>query len=375
MNNMRIIKTLICIFMVLGALILPAYREVDVVGEQAEALETDKLEEYVPDDASVYMDGMSIMDSLDLGTSVSQIINNASGDVGGFLKNGAKSAVMLLAVVLLCGVIKGMYDGTDSVVANYVPLAGALAVVAISAVDFSSLIGLGRDAIDSMDTFSKALLPTLAAAAAASGAAVSATAKQVATAFFADILITVIKNLLLPLVYAYIAVAAADAAVGNGVLKRIGALIKSFTIWALSLILAAFTAYLTLSGVISGTTDAVALKATKTVISSAVPVVGGIISDASESILIGAGVLRNAIGVFGAIAVIAICIAPFLRLSIHYIMYKIAAAVSSTIGDEKIIGLIDNLASAFGIVLGMTASCALLLFISLISTISAVTVT
>lgn len=80
--------------------------------------------------------------------------------------------------------------------------------------------------------------------------------------------------------------------------------------------------------------------------------------------------LENAIGVFGAIAVIAICIAPFLRLSIHYIMYKIAAAVSSTIGDEKIIGLIDNLASAFGIVLGMTASCALLLFISLISTIS-----
>ena len=346
--------------------------EDNVIASQAEAVGADELKGVLPDQASDYLDGMDVMDSLDLGTGVNRLLQNASTDLGSFLKKGLLSAMMLLCAVLLTGIVENIHDASRNAAVRYIPLIGAIAVAAISTTDLNSLIGLGRTAIEDMNIFSKTLLPTLAAAASASGAAVSSAARHVATAWFADILMSVIQRVLLPLVYAYIALCVADAAFGEGMLSRLAKLIRTATVWCLSILLAAFTAYLSLSGVISGTTDALALRAAKTTISTAVPVVGGIISDAADTLLVGAGVLRNAIGVFGALAIIAICIAPFLQLGAHYIFYKLSAAISSTVGTPSVVKLIDDLAGAFGIILGMTASCGLMLFISIISTVSAV---
>lgn len=65
-----------------------------------------------------------------------------------------------------------------------VPIAGALAITAVAVTDVNSLICMGRQALDSMDSFSKVLLPTLAAATAAGGAPAGAAARQVATGSF-----------------------------------------------------------------------------------------------------------------------------------------------------------------------------------------------
>lgn len=64
------------------------------------------------------------------------------------------------------------------------------------------------------------------------------------------------------------------------------------------------------------------VKAAKFTMSSLVPVVGGILSDAAETVLAGAGILKNAVGVFGMLAVLAMCVVPFLQLGIHYLAYK-----------------------------------------------------
>ena len=80
-----------------------------------------------------------------------------------------------------------------------------MAVAVISVKEAGSFIGLGRETILDLDEFSKALLPTLSAAAAAGGAVTSAAAKCAAVMLFADITITVTRNVLLPLLYIYIA--------------------------------------------------------------------------------------------------------------------------------------------------------------------------
>ena len=40
------------------------------------------------------------------------------------------------------------------------------------------------------------------------------------------------------------------------------------------------------------------------------PVVGGILSEAAESILAGAGLLKGMVGVFGTFAILAMCLVP-----------------------------------------------------------------
>ena len=163
------------------------------------------------------------------------------------------------------------------------------------------------------------------------------------------------------------------AALGNDGLKRMGGLLKWIIATILSVVLLIFIGYLNLSGVISGSADAATIKAAKFTISNMVPVVGGVISDTAETLLAGASLLRNTAGVFGMLAVLGICLAPFLNLGIHYLMYKLTAALAATVsGDGRITGLIENLGSAFGLILAMTGSCGVLLIVAMTSAVSAV---
>ena len=112
------------------------------------------------------------------------------------------------------------------------------------------------------------------------------------------------------------------------------------------------------------------MKAAKFAISGAVPVVGGILSDAAETVLASAGVLRGTVGVFGMVTVLGLCLAPLLRLAVHYLAYKLVAALASALGSGPPCALVDRLSSAFGLVLGMTGACCLLLLIALVSCVS-----
>ena len=103
------------------------------------------------------------------------------------------------------------------------------------------------------------------------------------------------------------------------------------------------------------------------------PVVGGVISDTAETLLAGAAILRNAAGVFGMLAVLGICVAPCLNLGAHYLLYKGTAALAATAaGSGRLTGLIEALGTAFGLILAMTASCAVLLTVAMVSAVSAV---
>ena len=340
----------------------------DVLAAQSEALDLDALQ----DAAGGYLPDGALEAGISLDEGLQTILNTGSGQISGVVRKAVRSGVLLLTVVLLCGLAEGLYGGMGvSQTTDVVAIVGALAITAVAVADANSLIGMGREALEQMETFSK-ILPTITAAAAAAGSPSGAVARQLATMLFSDILITLINRLLLPLVYTYIAACVAYAAVGNEGLKRIAGTLKWVVTSILTVVLLVFVGYLTVSGVIAGSTDAVTVKAAKFTMSSLVPVVGGILSDAAETVLAGAGILKNAVGVFGMLAVLCMCVAPFLQLGIHYLTYKVTSALSATVSSGRVAGLIDQIGGAFGLVLGMTGASALLLLISMVSAITAV---
>lgn len=360
-------KRILMILLTLLLLSAPAALAADVLEEQSEALELDKLQDaagdYAPGDVA----------GIDLDEGLKNILDTGSGELMGVLRKAVRSGVLLLVVVLLCSLAQGAYvgAGNDDAV-QVVPIVGAMAITAIAVADVHSLIGLGRQALAQMEAFAKVLLPTMAVATAASGSPGGAAARQLATMLFSNVLMSIITSLLLPLVYAYIAACVAHAAVGNEGLKRVAGVLKWVVTAVLTVLLIGFVGYLTVSGVIAGSADAVAVKTAKFAVSSMVPVVGGILSDAAETVLAGAGILKNAVGVFGMLVILSMCLVPFLQLGIHYLTYKLTAALSATVADGRVAGLIDSIGGAFGLVLGMTGSCAILLLVSMVSAVTLV---
>ena len=136
--------------------------------------------------------------------------------------------------------------------------------------------------------------------------------------------------------------------------------------WGLKTVLYIFTGYLSITGVITGTADAAALKAAKLTIAGVVPVVGGILSDASEAVVVSAGVMKNAVGVYGLLAIAAVWITPFLQIGIQYLMLKITAAVCGVFGVKNTSDLIEDFSGTMGLLLGMTGTVCFLLLISTI---------
>lgn len=342
----------------------------DVLDEQRQSLELDELERA----AQEALDGMDFSLDDDWQDDLSQLLDTGTQELGGVIKKAVRSCVLLLIIVLLCSLGETVVQAGEAQGLPVAPLAGTLAVTAVAVTDVHSLLGMGTAAISSITTFSDVLLPVVAAVTAATGAITGAAARQMAAALFSGLLVDLIDRLLVPLVYGHIAASVAYAAVGNEGLKRLAALLKWLATTILTIVLLVFVGYLTVSGIIAGSADAATVKAAKFAISGAVPVVGAILADASESILAAAGVLRSTVGVFGMVVVLAICLVPFLQLAVHYLLYKLAAALSSTVGGGRVCGLIDSLSGAFGLILGMTGACALLLLVSLVSSITVVTV-
>lgn len=337
----------------------------------------ENVEEAMPEDARRLMEQLDTdaADSSTLSAGATRLWDKAWALLTSELRSSVRVMVLLLGTVLLYGVAEGSFQAAGHpMMANFTPLAFVLVITMTAAGDVQSMMGAGTETMEQLDVLGKALLPSLAAAVAASGGIVSATARQVATVFFSNLLLTVIRNVLLPLVYFYVAAAAAGAMLPGEPLKRVAAGIKKVVTWALTGSLVLFTGYLTLTGSAATSADALALQMTRSVISTAVPVVGGIISQASGSVLSGAGLLKNSLGIFGMLAVLATCLTPFLRMAVQYLLYKITAFLAATAGNGALVELIDALGGAFGLVLGMVGSCALLLLISITSSVSVVIV-
>jgi len=343
---------------------------------QASGLEETVGIDALRDAAGAYLDGYLDVESLtgeDLAAGAESILETGSGELALALRKAARSGALLLAVALLCGLTESLRDtvgGEDGL--DPARLAGTAAVIALSAADVNALMGLGRQALEGMDLFSKALLPTVTAVCAVSGAPTAAAARQGATLLFLSLLLTLVNTFLVPLIYAYVAAVAAHAAIGNEGLKRLAALLKWAVTGLLTGLVTLFVLYLSMSGAVAGNADALAQRAAKTAISGMVPVVGKILSDAAETVVAGAGLLRGTVGVVGLLTVLCVCLVPFLRLGCHYLVYKCAAALAATVTPGPVASLIDAVGSAFALMLGMTGAGAAILYVALITSVKAV---
>ena len=92
------------------------------------------------------------------------------------------------------------------------------------------------------------------------------------------------RDVLVPVLYCMIGTAAAGALLEQSRLSLLSKGIGKLLSWGLSAILIVFTAFLSVSNLLAGSADRLAVKVGKTVISGAVPVVGGILSDATEAV-------------------------------------------------------------------------------------------
>ena len=319
----------------------------------------------VPEEASIFMPS----EQENLAEALLEMIRDGILYCRPDLKEAVRISIGVLAVVMLLSVLRNISGSA----AKYGDVVSAVSIALLLFQASNSMLNLGLHVVAEICIYGKLLLPVMATALAAQGGITGSAAIYTAGALFSTVMSTLISEFLTPLIYLYLTFGIGNAAIGTEILKRFQDSIKSIMTWTLKTILYIFTGYITITGVISGTTDAAALKAAKLTISSVVPVVGGILSDASETILVSAATVKNAAGIYGLFAILSIWIGPFLKIGCHYLMLKGLGALCGIFSGKNTASLIESFSVAMGYVLAMTGSVCLMLLVNTICFMKGVT--
>lgn len=276
--------------------------------------------------------------------------------------SSAKLCLSVIGTTLVLSLLRSVEGKSKAVL----ELAGVICVSAIMLGSANSMIEQGTDTVWQISQYGKLLLPVMTAALAAQGGSVSAASLYGASALFDTLLCSLISTVLVPMVYIYLILAILNALTEDGILKKLKDLCKWAMSWFFKVILYTFTGYITITGVIGGTADQTAIKATKLTISGMVPVVGGILSDASETILVSAGVVKNSAGVYGMLAILAVTLLPFFTIGVHYLLLKLTAAICGVFAPNAVSALLEDFSGAMGLSLAMVGSVCMIQLISVV---------
>lgn len=270
----------------------------------------------------------------------------------------------IIVIIVIHSILKSVSDGLEnegiSKVSYFVQY---ILIVTLIMKSFSEIVMNIKDTTQSLVGYSYSLIPLLISLMMFTGNLVSAGAVQPILLLMITFIGTFISNFLLPMVLIGTALGIISKISDKVQIDKLAKTFKSSTVWILGLVLTVFTGVLSLESSLTGKVDGITTKATKTIVTNAIPVVGKILSDASETVLGSGIVLRNAVGLVGVIVIIGICAMPIIKLGVLTAFYQILSAICEPIADKKIINIIEQMRDTFKVLLGMVSAISIMLII------------
>lgn len=339
-----------------------------LIQEQAELYGAEDLQRALPKHAQDMMGEYDPLEQTDFFHDALSIIESAIRKNESSIISALKTVAKVLLILILVQWVASVSGEKGH---NAAVMAGAIGIVSCCTSDIRSMIGLGRTIMEELGAFLNLLLPVMMSASTASGSVVRGNSVYLLTTMFGNLLVRFGNKLLSPVLYCLLGLSLADAVLQRQQMKAFSTLLEWMVDKGIKGIVYAYVGFLTITGAISAATDTAAMKAAKMTIAGMVPVVGGIISGATETVLAGAAFLKSTIGTFGMLAILAAMITPFIRIGISYILFKLTATLGGMF-ESRLTGLLETISKVLGFLLAVTAGYALIGMLSCLSFIKSV---
>ena len=151
-----------------------------------------------------------------------------------------------------------------------------------------------------------------------------------------------ILNFLLPLVHVYIMIKVLNFLSQEDYMSKFAEFLETIVSWTLKTLLACVVGLNVIQGLISPAIDSVK-RSVITKGAEAIPGIGDAIGGVTEVVLGTAVLIKNGIGMTGAIICIGICLVPIVEMGLLTLMYKLVAAVVQPVSDKRIVGCIESI--------------------------------
>lgn len=277
--------------------------------------------------------------------SFSKIFSFVKKAAEGKLESPLKSLMKLLSVIILIAVCESFMPDDDKM-KNVINMAAVLFSVTVI---ISPLYDAMESAVSSVGVcadFMKSLIPVLVGIVSVSGNPSLAVSFQSCAFAAAEVISALGKNYVVPIVGAVTALDLTGSLMPSMKLSGITELVKKTVIQTLSFTATLYVSFLGIKGALANAADTVASKGIKLVISSAVPIVGGAVSEAYSGIIGSLVLVRSTVGIFGIIVIAVITVPSMLQLLFWIFALKLGAAAGEVFSLGGVSSLLKALSCA-----------------------------
>lgn len=172
------------------------------------------------------------------------------------------------------------------------------------------------------------------------------------------------NNMLVPLLNTFLGIS-----VVSGISQRVNLngfceLINKVLKWVLTFTMSVFTAILTMQSIISSSADSAGVKATRFAISSFVPLVGGALSEAYQTVRGCMGMLKSGVGVFAILATGTIYLPAIISCLLWLAAINIAIALAGVFDMGDIIKLLKSVTTVINSLIAILLCCMIIFIVS-----------
>lgn len=280
--------------------------------------------------------------------------------------------IKIIVLVLLCALLQNLQSAFGKEGVGEIAFYSCYILIATILVkNFLTVLAMGKDVIDSMVMFMQALIPIVFTLLLTTGNVTSAAVLQPGILFSIEIMGILLSKLILPMILFYTVLAIVNNISNKVEISKLAEFIKNVGIWMIGILLTVFIAIITLQSTITSVTDGIGTRTAKFAVSTFIPVVGKILSDAVDTVVGYSVLLKNSISVIGMIVIILICLVPIIKLFALIIIYKLTAAIIQPVSDERIVKCISEMGNSLTFVTAAVISVAVMFLISVSIVINA----
>lgn len=246
-----------------------------------------------------------------------------------------------------------------------------LLMIALALNTFESVVEWVENGIGALTSFMGVFCPLYFAAVAVAKGSVTAVAFYNLVLFLIYLVELLITSILLPAIHIYMMVRVLNGLSGEAYLTKFAELIEMGVSWSLKTLLACVVGINVVQGMISPAIDSVK-RSILTRGAEAIPGVGDALGGMAE-VAVGTAVLvKNGIGMTGALICVSLCLVPLVQVACIVILYKLAAAVIQPVSDPRITGCIETVGEGCRLLLRVIFTTGIL-FLLTVAVVSAVT--
>lgn len=318
----------------------------------------ENLQSALPESAREYLESEQITPENPAVFSFGEAIGGFFNMLKGKATKPMKMLVGLCGVVLFCslsesvaaaGSLKGVFSA-----------AGVLCGAGIAATAMYELLQGSLSAIGTAANFMLIFIPTLTGISAALGHTLTAASVNSAILGCTQLFSQLAANFLAPLCGSILGISIAGAVHPQLKLDKLGEIVKKLVMWGLTFIMTIFMGVLSLQTAVSAASDNAAIKAAKFMVSQGVPIIGGTVSDAVNTLQTGLGILKGSVGVYGITAAAVIIVPVLASLFCYKLAILLAQGTAEIFGQAPLTALFKSCGAVITIIIAITF-CVLLL--------------